>query len=62
MMDSVNSYPISQIFDIESRSVYAVPRYQREYSCGRNTSHISVNGEAFFVETAQNRRSGRSHS
>ena len=35
MIKSVNNYPISQIFDIEAGVVYGVPRYQREYSWGR---------------------------
>ena len=48
MIDSANSYPISQIFDIESRSVYAVPRYQREYSWGRNQC------EKFFDDIVEN--------
>lgn len=32
MIKSVNNYPITQIFDIDTRVVYKVPRYQREYS------------------------------
>lgn len=35
MIKSVNNYPISQIFDIEANVVYAVPRYQREYTWGK---------------------------
>ncbi|RUX78262.1 DUF262 domain-containing protein [Mesorhizobium sp. M7A.F.Ca.US.006.04.2.1] len=36
MIKSVNNYPISQLFDIEASVVYAVPRYQREYTWGKN--------------------------
>ena len=36
MIKSVNNYPISQLFDIEAGVVYAIPRYQREYSWGKN--------------------------
>lgn len=36
MIKSVNNYPISQLFDIEAGVVYAIPRYQREYTWGKN--------------------------
>ena len=32
MIKSVYNYPISQLFDIEAGVVYAIPRYQREYT------------------------------
>ncbi len=32
MIKSVNNYPVSQLFDIEASVVYAIPRYQREYT------------------------------
>lgn len=32
MIKSVNNYPISQLFDIDAGVVYAIPRYQREYT------------------------------
>lgn len=32
MITSVFNYPISQLFDIEAKVVYVVPRYQREYT------------------------------
>lgn len=35
MIKSVNHYPISQLFAIDSPVVYAIPRYQREYAWGR---------------------------
>lgn len=35
MINSAKDYPISQIFDIETKIVYKIPRYQREYSWGR---------------------------
>lgn len=35
MIKSVNDYPVSQLFDIEAVVVYAIPRYQREYTWGK---------------------------
>ena len=32
MIKSVSNYPVSQLFDIEAGVVYAIPRYQREYT------------------------------
>ena len=32
MIRSVNNYPISQLFDINTNVVYVIPRYQREYT------------------------------
>ena len=32
MIESVNNYPVSQLFDIDAGVVYAVPRYQRAYT------------------------------
>ncbi|KAF1704222.1 DUF262 domain-containing protein [Pseudoxanthomonas kaohsiungensis] len=34
MIKDVKNFPISQLFDIEARVVYAIPRYQREYTWG----------------------------
>ena len=31
---SVNKYPVSQILDTESKAVYEIPKYQREYTWG----------------------------
>lgn len=36
MIKSVINYPVSQLFDIEAGVVYAIPRYQREYTWGKN--------------------------
>jgi len=36
VIKSVNNYPVSQLFDIDSHVVYAVPRYQREYTWVKN--------------------------
>lgn len=36
MIKSVNNYPVSQLFDIDAGVVYAIPRYQREYTWGKN--------------------------
>jgi uncharacterized protein with ParB-like and HNH nuclease domain len=38
MIKSVNNYPVSQLFDIDAGVVYAIPRYQREYTWG--ISHL----------------------
>ena len=35
MIKSVYNYPVSTLLDIESGVVYAIPRYQREYTWGR---------------------------
>jgi len=35
LINSAKDYPISQIFDIETKVVYQIPRYQREYSWSR---------------------------
>lgn len=32
MIKSVYNYPVSTLLDIESGVVYAIPRYQREYT------------------------------
>lgn len=36
MIKSVNNYPISTLLDIESPIIYAIPRYQREYTWSRS--------------------------
>jgi len=35
MISDVKNYPISSLFDIESKVVYTIPRYQREYTWNR---------------------------
>ncbi len=35
MIKSVSNYPVSQLFDIDARVVYFVPKYQREYTWGK---------------------------
>jgi hypothetical protein len=35
MIKSVYNYPVSQLFDIEASVIYAIPRYQREYTWGK---------------------------
>lgn len=35
MIKSVYNYPVSQLFDIDAGVVYAIPRYQREYTWGK---------------------------
>ena len=35
MIKSVFNYPVSTLLDIEAGVVYAIPRYQREYTWGK---------------------------
>ena len=48
MIKSVNNYPISQIFDTDTNLVYAIPRYQREYTWGKDQ------WEALFDDVQEN--------
>lgn len=32
---NVNKYPVSQVFDPDSKVIFEIPKYQREYSCHR---------------------------
>ena len=48
MIKSVNNYPVSQLFDIEAGVVYAIPRYQREYTWKFDQ------WEALFDDVAEN--------
>ncbi len=48
MIKSVNNYPVSQLFDIEAGVVYAIPRYQREYTWKMNQ------WEALFDDVEEN--------
>ena len=36
MIDSVQDYPVSALLDIEGNLLYAIPRYQRAYTWGKN--------------------------
>ncbi len=36
MIQSATNYPVSQLFDVESKHVYVIPRYQREYTWGKS--------------------------
>ena len=54
MIQSVQNCPISQLFDIESNVVYAIPRYQREYTWGKWDweqlfDDILENDEGYFL-------------
>lgn len=56
MIKSVNNYPITQIFDIDTRVVYTVPPYQREYSwkkenCENLFDDILENDPGYFLGT-----------
>ncbi len=48
MIKSVNNYPVSQLFDIEAGVVYAIPRYQREYTWAK------TQWEALFDDVLEN--------
>jgi uncharacterized protein with ParB-like and HNH nuclease domain len=54
LIKSVNNYPVSQLFDIDSNVIYAVPRYQREYTWGKNQwenlfDDVIENGDGYFL-------------
>ena len=48
MIQSAHNYAISDLFGIDSKVIYAVPRYQREYTWGRDE------WEALFDDVADN--------
>jgi hypothetical protein len=48
MIKSVNNYPVSQLFDVEAGVVYAIPRYQREYTWSKSQ------WEALFDDVQEN--------
>ena len=50
MITSVYNYPISQLFDVDARVLYAVPRYQREYTW------IKLHWEKLFNDVLENDR------
>lgn len=54
MIKSVNNYPVSQLFDIEAGVVYAIPRYQREYTWNKSQwetlfDDIQENDPGYFL-------------
>ena len=54
MIKSVNNYPVSQLFDIEAGIVYAIPRYQREYTWGKGQwetlfDDVQENNPGYFL-------------
>jgi uncharacterized protein with ParB-like and HNH nuclease domain len=51
---NVNKYPISQILDPESKTVYEIPKYQREYIWGAKQweelfNDLMENGSGYFL-------------
>lgn len=48
MIKSVNTYKVSQLFDIEASVIYAIPRYQREYTWS------TAQWEALFNDVQEN--------
>lgn len=54
MIKKVHPYKISQIFEIESKMIYKIPKYQREYTWGVNEwnqlfDDIISNEEGYFL-------------
>lgn len=54
MIKSVNNYPVSQLFDIEAGVVYAIPRYQREYTWNKTQwetlfDDVQENNPGYFL-------------
>lgn len=54
MIKSVNNYPVSQLFDIEAAVVYAIPRYQREYTWSKSQwetlfDDVQENNPGYFL-------------
>jgi hypothetical protein len=54
MIKSVNNYPVSQLFDIDAGVVFAIPRYQREYTWKREQwemlfDDIEENAPGYFL-------------
>ena len=51
---NVNKYPISQILDPESKTIYEIPKYQREYIWGIKQweelfNDLMGNGAGYFL-------------
>lgn len=51
---SVNKFPVSQILDSESRVVFEIPKYQREYTWGSKEwmnlyDDLKENGDGYFL-------------
>lgn len=54
MIKNVNPYKISQIFEIDNKIVYKIPKYQREYTWGINEwdqlfDDVITNDEGYFL-------------
>jgi len=54
VIKSVNNYPVSQLFDIEAGVVYAIPRYQREYTWSKSQwetlfDDVQENNPGYFL-------------
>lgn len=54
MIKSANQYPISSIYDIETKLQYRIPRYQREYAWGKQEwefllDDLTDNDEGYFL-------------
>ena len=45
---NVNKYPVSQVFDPDSKVIFEIPKYQREYTWG------SREWEALFDDLTEN--------
>jgi len=54
MIRSVNNYQVSQLFNVEATVVYAIPRYQREYTWGKSQwenlfDDVTENDPGYFL-------------
>lgn len=54
MIKSVHNYQISQLFNVEATVVYAIPRYQREYTWGKSQwenlfDDVTENDPGYFL-------------
>ncbi len=55
-INRVNQYPISQLFDTESKLIFEIPKYQREYTWGAGQwenlfDDLSDNDSGYFLGT-----------
>ena len=53
-ISNVNKYPISQIFDPETKVIFEIPKYQREYTWGTSQwealfDDLIENDEGYFL-------------
>jgi len=54
MINKVEQYPVSSIFDVSNKAVYKIPKYQREYKWGTSEwdqlfNDIIANDNGYFL-------------